>query len=302
MVEQRSALLLALLLIVSHAYTLVAYASRAIVIDAPPCADVTERFDAVGLECRPCPQGKVVSASGDQCECPAGTVLALADSSTPSQRVETCLSCDEWFTRFPALGNTTTLTPAYDGLQCISCGITASLAGFTNPTLSGGSCACPTGFATVEVGRAEIPVSEILALGSPSSPVPINAKMCVQCPADTVVDPLQPHVCSRCEYPKVRSASNACVCPAPLPTVRSSHRAREMARARASSPAVPITTTTTHTIVLPAPVCRKQRRRRRRAQSAILTIMRAAVIVIPVRYTHTCARARVRFAPTTPRR
>lgn len=196
-------------------------ATKAIVVDGPPCVDASKRFDAVGLECRACPQGKIVSTSGDQCVCPVGTVLALADSSTSSQRVETCLSCDQWFTRFPSVGNTTVLTPASDGLQCISCGMTASLTGYTNPTLSGGLCTCPAGFATVEVGRGELLVSEILSFGTPpGTALPINAKMCVQCPADTIIDPLRPHVCSRCEYPKVRSSSNTCVCPVPLPTVR----------------------------------------------------------------------------------
>ena len=196
-------------------------ATKAIVVDGPPCVDASKRFDAVGLECRACPQGKIVSTSGDQCVCPVGTVLALADSSTSSQRVETCLSCDQWFTRFPSVGNTTVLTPASDGLQCISCGMTASLTGYTHPTLSGGLCTCPAGFATVEVGRGELLVSEILSFGTPpGTALPINAKMCVQCPADTIIDPLRPHVCSRCEYPKVRSSSNTCVCPVPLPTVR----------------------------------------------------------------------------------
>ena len=177
-------------LIVARRY---ADANSAIAVNFP-CADTSRRFDVVGLECRACPVGKVVSSSGTQCICPENTILQY-DTVT---KIETCSTCN----------STTNLTPAANGLQCIDCGVApASLpSGFTNPTVNNvtGICSCQTGYATVEVKEANLPM---------------NAKLCVECPTNSWVDPSKPDICSFCPYPQER-VSNACVCPSALPVVR----------------------------------------------------------------------------------
>ena len=161
-----------------------------------PCADTSLRFDVVGLECRVCPVGKIVSSSGTQCICPENTILQY-DTVT---KIETCSTCN----------STTNATPAANGLQCIPCGVPLTLlpTGFLNPTVNNatGICSCPTGYATVEVKEANLPL-------------PMNAKLCVECPTGSWVDQSRPDICSFCPYPQER-VSNACVCPTVLPVVR----------------------------------------------------------------------------------
>ena len=181
-----------LVLVVVACVRLSVNASRAITVNFP-CTDASRRFDVVGLECRTCPLGKIVSSSGTQCICPDNTILQY-DLIT---KEETCSFCN----------STTNLTPATNGVQCISCGVATSLlpSGFTNPTVSNitGICSCPNGYATVETKEANLP---------------LNAKLCVQCPPNSWVDPTRPDICSTCSYPKER-INNACSCPSVLPPV-----------------------------------------------------------------------------------